>query len=678
MFELKIAFKYLLFKKRRLSASLISLLSIVVISLVVWVVLVFLSVTNGIEKNWLNKLTSVNAPIRITPTQSYFSSYYYLIDSYCAESNFETKTIYEKSISDSSDPYDPNLDINLPLSLPNPTYDNLGFVDPIKRLYAALENQKKIDNDFHYQDYEISAAILRLSLNREKKDLLTNFKEATLSFLTQMTYLLSETDLNPNFQSLLLPYSQNDINHLLSQIDKSYSSDQKDIPSHPSMLFGKKLSKRINELIENISLKKITLEKNYPINLDLFKSNKIEAFALIDNNKILNIVLPSDSLDYSKYVKGKIIKDNDLYYFTHENKRYLMSKYLHLSNPITLDATFDKSSFMNAMSINDIKLNVQSDLKGYEIAGTIPFKDIKLSDYDIKKEKIDTYLQMISKDKTAILLPKQYQGSNVLIGDTGYLSFATMGIMQNQEMRLPVYVKGFYDPGILPIGSRSIIVPKEIVKTINSTNNNFSFDGSSLNGIFVWIKDLKQVDVYKNKIQKDLEDQNIATYFKIETYKDFEFSKDLMQQFQSDKTLFSLIAIIVLIAACSNIISMLVLLVNDKKSEIAILRSMGASTKSITFIFGFSGFFLGILSSGIGVLLSIFTLRHLDSLISFLSALQGHSFFNAAFFGSKMPNEISISALLFVLIITPIISLIAGIIPAIKAAKIHPSSILRS
>ncbi|MFA6502352.1 MAG: ABC transporter permease, partial [Parachlamydiales bacterium] len=95
MFEIKIAFKYLLFKKRRLSSSLISLLSVLIISIVVWLILVFLSVTNGIEKNWIDKLTSLNAPIRIAPTEQYYSSYYYLIDSISAESNYTYKTIKE-------------------------------------------------------------------------------------------------------------------------------------------------------------------------------------------------------------------------------------------------------------------------------------------------------------------------------------------------------------------------------------------------------------------------------------------------------------------------------------------------------------------------------------------------------------------------------------------------------
>src|SRR5271168_872733 len=107
MFEILVAIKYLLPKKRQLSVSLISLMSVLVISLVVWLVLVFLSVTDGIEKKWLDKLTSLHAPLRITPTEAYYASYYYQIDSFSAASQFHSKTLIEKQEAPFSDPYNP-------------------------------------------------------------------------------------------------------------------------------------------------------------------------------------------------------------------------------------------------------------------------------------------------------------------------------------------------------------------------------------------------------------------------------------------------------------------------------------------------------------------------------------------------------------------------------------------
>jgi lipoprotein-releasing system permease protein len=56
MYELSIALKYLLPKKKQLSASIISLLSIAVIALVVWLIVVFFSVTHGLENRWVDRL----------------------------------------------------------------------------------------------------------------------------------------------------------------------------------------------------------------------------------------------------------------------------------------------------------------------------------------------------------------------------------------------------------------------------------------------------------------------------------------------------------------------------------------------------------------------------------------------------------------------------------------------
>jgi lipoprotein-releasing system permease protein len=87
---------------------------------------------------------------------------------------------------------------------------------------------------------------------------------------------------------------------------------------------------------------------------------------------------------------------------------------------------------------------------------------------------------------------------------------------------------------------------------------------------------------------------------------------------------------------------------------------------------------MGAVSSLFGTALAVFTLRHLDSLVSFLSALQGRAAFHPAFFGQSLPNQLSYEALLFVLIATPLLSLAAGLIPALKASRIRPSSVLRS
>ena len=145
MFELSIALKYLIPRKKQLSVSLIALLSVTVISLVVWLVLVFLSVTEGIERNWLQKLTTLNAPVRITPTKHYYSSYYYQIDGIAADSHYAAKNIAEKNKAALSDPYNPSEDGQLPAHFPQP---DLLYSDRLNLSLFEQTKQSQIEANF--------------------------------------------------------------------------------------------------------------------------------------------------------------------------------------------------------------------------------------------------------------------------------------------------------------------------------------------------------------------------------------------------------------------------------------------------------------------------------------------------------------------------------------------------
>ncbi len=507
MFELSIALKYLIPRKKSLSTALISVMSVVVISLVIWLVLIFLSVTAGIEKNWLQKLTSLHAPIRISPTKAYYDSYFYQIDSLTVSSGYTPKTIGEKKDALLSDPYSPSCDAEIPSYVPHPdTGLNGKLKDPVKDLYSILSELEQEIPQLKFQDYEISGALMRLSLQQSN------------AFLSQMTYLLSIPTENPNFASLLIQNGEE------------------------------------------------------PIHFDM---------------------APAKAPLYAHFVNKK--------------------------------------------------------LQLPEMKEVVP-----------------------------VILPKSYKDSGARLQDRGTLSYMTPTMTSLQEQRIPFQVVGFYDPGIMAVGNKCILIPQNVTRDIYASTQTFSPDGTPTNGVFVWLDSLSQTNSVRDKIVSALQDKNIAAYWDVATYENFEFAKDLIEQFRSDRTLLLLIATIILIVACSNIISLLVLLVNDKKKEIAILQAMGASFKSIALIFGLCGTFLGLTSCILGSALAFFTLKYLGTLVSFLSLVQGRSAFHPSFFGQNLPNEFSMTALFFVLMITPVLSLIAGLIPAIKASRIRPSAILRS
>ncbi len=362
---------------------------------------------------------------------------------------------------------------------------------------------------------------------------------------------------------------------------------------------------------------------------------------------------------------------------------------LEPDSSLVFDSTFDKTSIRRALEIQDILVKVKGQLQGRVIETVLPWKNFLIDSFSlIEKASLPFYIQksrdgkmelpVTSSGETGILLPKTFQENGVLLGDKGFLSYTASTVSSLQEQRTPIFVAGFYDPGVLSIGSKCLLVPRDITKTINSAAAGFTFDKIALNGLQVWFENPNKVLEIKRKIEAKLREKHIESYWQVISFQEYDFAKDLLQQFQSDKYLFSLIGVIILIVACCNILSFLIIQVNDKKKEIAILQAMGASKKSIALIFGLLGIFVGLLGCLIGSLGAVFTLHHIDTLVKILSALQGHDAFNQMFYGTSLPNTLSTPSLVFILFATPSLSLLAGLIPAMKACRLHPSSILRS
>lgn len=657
LFTLRLALKYLLPKRKSLSTALISLLSVFVISLVVWLLLVFLSVTGGIEKNWQKKLTALHAPVRLTPTDAYFSSYYYQIDKYAAKSHYCLKTIGEKAETPATDPYLSSVDPELPSELTCP-HDK---VDIVKETYKILSTIPSIA----YQDYELSGALLKLSLDH---------RDSHGEFLSQMSYLLSMPDKNPALSSLLISPSPKDLDHLFYQLQKKGQD-----------------TKACKEFFQNIKIEKVKTPAAWTLNLDLLdQTKKFYAFASFEIGHIRSLVLLSEQTPnqpISNYTPGVLLFDKGWVFQSENSQKIPLSSdtLVTLDAPLLLDASIDSDSLKTPSQ--EVFLTVDGLLQKQRVFGKTSYQKLFLEKGQIRNTPSSPYWAAFDGKRvvlpsfqkaTPILLPKSLRDCGALLADTGYLSYTTAGVFSNTEQRIPIKIAGFYDPGFLPVGNRFVIVPSSVTRAIHGSIATYSPDHTPTNGIFVWFDDLNKASSIKNQIQKKLQETGLLSYWKVETFQEYEFSKDLMQQFQSDRILFTLVGLIILIVACCNIVSLLILLVNDKKREIAVLQAIGATKRQIATLFGFCGFIMGLFSCLLGTFAAFITLHNIQHVAHLLSYLQGHTAFNPAFFGEALPGSLSPEAFLFVLIATPLLSLIAGLIPAIKAIKLSPSSLLRS
>lgn len=640
MFELSVALKYLIPKRKQLSVSLISLMSVGVISLVVWLLLLFLSVTEGIERNWMEKLTALNAPVRINPTPAYYNSYYYQIDSISEASGYVHKSLNEKAESPFSNPHVPESDMEIPAFWPAPDKDPSGALkDPVKKAYEILAGL-----GLTFQDYEISGALMRLQLVRPQSQLITSRGDLVQSNLTQVSYIASFADKSPYMGTLLSKPTAQDLNNLF------YLANLRTL-SLPRLL----------EQVKITALK--TSMSNWKLPPALLPENKIfKASAYMQQGRISHFILTENGGE-------PLLRSGDKLIFQGVN--YPLSTPLFTTEDLHFDVRGVKSS--GASELRDVHFDVEGKLQGVPIKGVVAWDGLEIAE----GEPLGVF-DIAPPSSSGVYLAKSFHDNGVRIGDRGYLSYTAPTASSVQEQRLPIYVAGFYDPGIMAVGNKCILAPAAAVHAINVSSSSYHLDPTETSGIHVWFPNTQDAGKVKTEIVAAFKKAGIDNYWKVSSFREYEFAKDLMQQFQSDKYLFTLVGIIILTVACCNIISLLVLLVNDKKREIGILQAMGASTKSIAAIFGLCGIVMGVISSLIGIGAAYLTLHNIDGVVSLLSLLQGHDAFNAAFYGASLPNQLSGNALTFILIATPVISLLAGLVPAIKACRLRPSAILRS
>ena len=155
-------------------------------------------------------------------------------------------------------------------------------------------------------------------------------------------------------------------------------------------------------------------------------------------------------------------------------------------------------------------------------------------------------------------------------------------------------------------------------------------------------------------------------------------NSSFMNALAVEKNVMFLILTLIIVVAAFNIISSMIMLVQTKKSDIALMRTMGASKFLIIRIFLLTGSIIGILGTFIGSIVGVIVSNYIEEIRRFISALFGHELFSAKiYFLSNLPSKINFNEVFIVISISIFLTLIASIFPAWKASKITPAEALR-
>ena len=258
------------------------------------------------------------------------------------------------------------------------------------------------------------------------------------------------------------------------------------------------------------------------------------------------------------------------------------------------------------------------------------------------------------------------QRLNVNVGD--FISLISPNGMETALGILPIKqnfkIGGFFDIGMYEYDNNFIFIPWKKAELFLSTKN-------IAHGIEIFLKDQKFTSSVSLNVKNKLGDELLVIDWK-------KRNSAFMSALAVEKNVMFIILSLIILVAAFNIISSMIMLVQTKKSDIALMRTMGASKYVIIRIFVLTGSIIGFLGTFAGTILGVTISSNIETIRNFLTTILGSELFSAEiYFLSKLPSNIYINEVIMVICVSIILTLFASIFPAWKASRISPAEALR-
>ena len=187
---------------------------------------------------------------------------------------------------------------------------------------------------------------------------------------------------------------------------------------------------------------------------------------------------------------------------------------------------------------------------------------------------------------------------------------------------------------------------------------------------------LKLDDLYQApRISRDIESR-ISGYHRVVDWT--QHHANLFRAIKIEKTMMFIILSLIIAVAAFNIVSTLVIVVNDKQGDIAILRTLGASPATVMRIFIAQGMVIGVVGTLLGTISGILTAQNIDVIVPALERLLGMKFLAPdVYLISDLPSEMKWRDVYLTAIISFSLTVLATVYPAWRASKVQPAEALR-
>ena len=147
---------------------------------------------------------------------------------------------------------------------------------------------------------------------------------------------------------------------------------------------------------------------------------------------------------------------------------------------------------------------------------------------------------------------------------------------------------------------------------------------------------------------------------------------------QIEKNVMFIILLLIVAVAAFNIVSTLVMMVTDKRPDIAILRTLGATPASIMKIFIVQGALIGVIGTLIGVAGGVLLALNVETVVPFLERAFSVQFLSReVYYISELPSDLQRGDVLTIAVVSLVLSLVATLYPSWRASRIQPAEALR-
>ena len=320
----------------------------------------------------------------------------------------------------------------------------------------------------------------------------------------------------------------------------------------------------------------------------------------------------------------------------------------------------DRVSGVVVRGIDPKREGTVSDLGNNMIAGAV--LDLKMDPHFTKDGKL-----IGKRKRDGIILGKELaRRMGVVAGDmvsmVSPVSHVTpVGLIPRMKL---FKVVGIFESGMYEYDANLSFV------SLRSAQKFFSMKGG-VSGIEIRVSDIEQAGIIASEIQKKLDFPYLVRDW-------MQMNKNLFSALKLEKIVMFIILVLIIFVAAFNIISTLFMLVMEKSKEIAILKSMGASRRSIMKIYSYQGLVIGLVGTLIGCVAGFTIVPNLNEIVGLIESLFGIvAFPSDVYYLDRLPSDIQYMDSFLIVIFSILICLIASLYPAWRASKLDLADGLR-